>query len=134
MYRLTDEAIYEIDSVLSHRVVSNQLQYYVKWLHSDDACTWETALSVETSCAPQIDLYWRQHPNLKRPEIIPPTPRPTSYRTSRPTLEEFLLRKSARLQEKLVPREGGIVGSTETSLALPRGGEDTVGPDDPADK
>eukprot|EP00798_Chlamydomonas_sp_ICE-L_P006129 gene6129-biopygen1271 len=46
--------VYEIASVVSHKFVAHLLQYFVQWLHSDNALLWETAVSPADFCPLQI--------------------------------------------------------------------------------
>jgi len=130
LLRTCGEPIYEISNVVDHKIQSGTVYYYVQWLHSDHVHSWELEEELLPMCSEQIDLYWRQHPSRVRPVIGANDPKPKTvkkpthrdYATVTP--DEFLIRKSTRLQEKARAREGGIVVDNDPPTELPRGGDD----------
>ena len=47
-------AMYEVESIIAHRMYRNKLQYYIKWYNYDaQDATWESADSIATT-APDI--------------------------------------------------------------------------------
>eukprot|EP00798_Chlamydomonas_sp_ICE-L_P031981 gene31981-biopygen13793 len=91
--------VYEIARVVSHKFVARQLQYFVQWLHSDNAFSWESAVSLADFCPLQIKEYWHTVPADKWPSVALPFEAPAASQGDRVNGQDPL-RRSARLQGK----------------------------------
>eukprot|EP00798_Chlamydomonas_sp_ICE-L_P029418 gene29418-biopygen5345 len=91
--------VYEIARVVSHKFVARQLQYFVQWLHSDNAFSWESAVSLADFCPLQIKEYWHTDPADKWPSVALPFEAPAASQGDRVNGQDPL-RRSARLQGK----------------------------------
>jgi hypothetical protein len=67
-------AMYEVESIIAHRMYRNKLQYYIKWYNYDaQDATWESADSIATTAPDIVADYHRRHPNLMASDTQHPT-------------------------------------------------------------
>jgi hypothetical protein len=58
-------AMYEVESIITHRLYRNRLQYYIKWYNYDaQDATWEWADSIASTAPDIVADYHRRYPNI----------------------------------------------------------------------
>ena len=57
--------MYEVESIITHRLYHNRLQYYIKWYNYDaQDATWEWADSIASTAPDVVADYHRRYPNV----------------------------------------------------------------------
>ena len=57
--------MYEVESIITHRLYRNRLQYYIKWYNYDaQDATWEWADSIASTAPDIVADYHRRYPNI----------------------------------------------------------------------
>ena len=59
---------YQVDTILDHRLVNNELYYLVKWKYYQDE-TWEPSNHLDT-CPTIVDDYWRRTQDPQTPVLL----------------------------------------------------------------
>jgi hypothetical protein len=58
-------AMYEVESIITHRVYRNRLQYLIKWYNYDTQdATWEPSESIASTAPDIVADYLRRHPTI----------------------------------------------------------------------
>ena len=67
-------AMYEVESIIAHRMNHSKLQYRIKWYNYDaQFATWEPADSIASTAPDIVAHYHRRHPNITTSDSQQPT-------------------------------------------------------------
>ena len=66
--------MYEVESIIDHRMNRNKLQYRIKWYNYDaQEATWESADGIASTAPDMVADYHRRHPDIMTSDSQQPT-------------------------------------------------------------
>jgi hypothetical protein len=111
----SEESVYEVESIVRHRVRKGQLQYFLKWKgYPSSQNTWENDNNV-VGCQELIDAYWTSQESPKRPVETPSVPQKVVIPYLNP---EIAIGRPRRILGLTEAEDGTVVILADTSAGL----------------